>query len=659
MKEHEGTGPASPGRSRDSSGAHRVPLLAGLFLLALTLCLIGAAQVCAAKPISANQADLARPAVQLRPLAVVAAITGCDQDSDGDDVVLGTPSAKSPKGTTTPLRPMLKWSTVSGASWYDIQIFQRHTLKRAINGRYGTSLHITKSLPANVALTWRVRARNNESTGAWSRSMKFVISPPKPKSPDGAITSVTPSLQWDKLRGATRYECSISGGGVHLTKSGLTTASYTFGQALPANVPLTWKVRGSNSEGKGVWSRSIAFVVAPDHPSLTIIANDQSKTYGAMLPLGDSAFTTVGLLPGDSVTSVTLSSAGAAASATASRSPYAIVPSAAGGAGLDKYAITYVNGSLTVGRRALTIGGATANDKFYDGTTTATVDFSGASLIGAVDGDAVTIAASGCSANFASATIGTATTVTVTGVTLGGLDAGNYTVSQPAGLSADIIEPIVAVSSETAPLQGPGYSSGCFIPSGTATGDLVFALVQARNSWLAVPPLGSTVGDWTKVRDYSYTGPAYGTPYYYYYALYYLQVGATVPWHDTWDFPTSVYQISVTNVTYRGATYDTASTVPYITNDTSLTAGSVTTSTAGEGLLFVGGAFDPAGIGTVSVSGAPAGFTTSVDVSSNNFMGYFALADDPQTSAAPSGARTATLTVSTDLKQAWLVALKP
>jgi hypothetical protein len=548
---------------------------------------------------------------------------------------------------------------VSGASSYDLQIFRGNRLERFFNGHHSTSRHLLNSLPANVDLTWRVRAKAAGSTGAWSKSMRFIILPPRPESPGGAITSQTPTLQWDKLRGATRYECSISGAGMHLTKSGISTLSYAFGQALPTNVPLTWKVRGSNSDGKGVWSRVVAFTVVPGQPPLTITATDRGKTYGEALPLGGSDFTTAGLLPGDSVTSVTLSSTGAAASAPVSGSPYAIVPSAAAGTGLDKYTITYVNGGLTVGRRALTISGAVAEDKFYDGATTATVDFSGAGLGGVIAGDTVTIDSSAYSADFASASIGIDKPVTVAGVGPGGPDAGNYTVTQPTGLTADIAPLSTAVSSSTAPLQGPGYSAGCFIPSGTATGDLVFAVVQARNPWLAVPPLGATVGDWTKIGDYSYAGPAYGTPYFYYYALYYLQVGAAVPWHDTWDFPAIIYQISVTNVTYRGATFDTASNVPYTTDDTSLTAGSVTPAAAGELLLFAGGAFDPSGVGTVSVSTAPTGFTTDVNVSSNNFLGYFALATDPQASAAPSGARTATLTVSTDLKQAWLIALKP
>jgi hypothetical protein len=168
------------------------------------------------------------------------------------------------------------------------------------------------------------------------------------------------------------------------------------------------------------------------------------------------------------------------------------------------------------------------------------------------------------------------------------------------------------------------------------------------------------VGDWTKIGDYSYSASISGTTHYFYHALYYLQVGTSVPWHDTWDFfPAYLDNISVTNTTYRGATFDTASNVPYTTADTSLTAGSVTPAGVGELLLFAGGAYDPSGIGTVLVSTAPTGFTTDANVSSNEFLGYFALATDPQASAAASGDRTATLTASTNVKQAWLIALKP
>ncbi len=210
--------------------------------------------------------------------------------------------------------------------------------------------------------------------------MKFVISPPGPAAPSATITSDAPTFRWNKLKGAATYDCTVSGGGLHLAKSGLTTLSYKFGQALPAERPSQVEGPRQQRRRQGRLEHGRRVHRRAGCPPLTITANDRSKTYGHALALGSSAFATAGLLPGDSVTSVTLSSTGAAAAADVSGSPYAIVPSAALGTGLDKYAITYVDGSLTVNRRALTISGAVASDKFYDGTTTATVVFTGASL---------------------------------------------------------------------------------------------------------------------------------------------------------------------------------------------------------------------------------------------------------------------------------------
>ena len=82
------------------------------------------------------------------------------------------------------------------------------------------------------------------------------------------------------------------------------------------------------------------------------------KTYGDLVTFAGTEFTPAGLVNGDVVTSVTLTSAGAAAAAAVGT--YPIVPSAAIGTGLGNYTITYTNGTLTVDPAALTI---TANDR--------------------------------------------------------------------------------------------------------------------------------------------------------------------------------------------------------------------------------------------------------------------------------------------------------
>ena len=80
--------------------------------------------------------------------------------------------------------------------------------------------------------------------------------------------------------------------------------------------------------------------------ALTITANSGDKAYGDTAAFAGTEFTAVGLLAGDSVGSVTLTSTGAAADAAVGT--YPIVPSAAVGTGLANYDISYDNGTLTV-----------------------------------------------------------------------------------------------------------------------------------------------------------------------------------------------------------------------------------------------------------------------------------------------------------------------
>jgi hypothetical protein len=85
---------------------------------------------------------------------------------------------------------------------------------------------------------------------------------------------------------------------------------------------------------------------------LTITANNAIKNYGAMLTFAGTEFTTGTLYNADRVASVTLISAGAAATATvASPGPiYSISSRSAIGTGLGNYTITYANGTLAVNK---------------------------------------------------------------------------------------------------------------------------------------------------------------------------------------------------------------------------------------------------------------------------------------------------------------------
>ena len=129
------------------------------------------------------------------------------------------------------------------------------------------------------------------------------------------------------------------------------------------------------------------------------------------------------------------------------------------------YDVTYVsNTTSTIHKAPLTVTGTTVANKVYDGTTTATL--SGGTLVGVVGTDDITLTQDG---TFADKNAGTGKIVTAAD-TIGGTDVGNYTLTQPTGLSANITPKALTIS---------GLSSASKVYDGTTTavvnGTAVFA----------------------------------------------------------------------------------------------------------------------------------------------------------------------------------------
>jgi hypothetical protein len=116
----------------------------------------------------------------------------------------------------------------------------------------------------------------------------------------------------------------------------------------------------------------------------------------------------------------------------------------------------------TISPKNLTISGAVANDKTYDANDTATINWTNAQLNGVVTGDTVSIDHSAYAAHFADKNVGTNKPVTVTGVGLTGSDSGDYTVSQPSGLTASISKAPLDISavSDSKTYDGTTTSTG-------------------------------------------------------------------------------------------------------------------------------------------------------------------------------------------------------
>jgi len=137
-------------------------------------------------------------------------------------------------------------------------------------------------------------------------------------------------------------------------------------------------------------------------------------------------------------------------------------------------------GTLSIARKALSISGIVALDKPYDGTTSANASGTPA-LVGVEPGDTVVLGGTPAFA-FADPEAGTNKPVSVSGYAISGASASNYSLAQPAGLTANI------TSDPAVPAMANATVNGTFsVPLShtiSATGaSLSFALANG-----ALPP---------------------------------------------------------------------------------------------------------------------------------------------------------------------------
>lgn len=161
------------------------------------------------------------------------------------------------------------------------------------------------------------------------------------------------------------------------------------------------------------------------------------------------------------------------------------------GAQAGNYTLTQPIGlTANITQKSVTVTGATAQDKVYNTTTAATI--SGATLVGIIGSDAVTVSGSG---TFASPNAGTGIAVTAA-LSLSGLDAGNYTLTQPSGLSANITKanPVFTTSPIAVTVGGTYNLPGANVSS-TSDGALSYTITAGGNATLAGATItGAVVG---------------------------------------------------------------------------------------------------------------------------------------------------------------------
>ena len=145
---------------------------------------------------------------------------------------------------------------------------------------------------------------------------------------------------------------------VTLSSAG-TAAAATFVGPGP-----TYAITVSAAAGTGLGNYMISYTpgtLTISQASLSVAASNVSKTYGDVYTFDTTTpstdFSVTGLKNSDTVASVALSSAGAAAAATfvAPGPTYAITVGSASGTGLGNYIISYTPATLTITQAALSV----------------------------------------------------------------------------------------------------------------------------------------------------------------------------------------------------------------------------------------------------------------------------------------------------------------
>jgi len=190
----------------------------------------------------------------------------------------------------------------------------------------------------------------------------------------------------------------------------------------------------------------------------------------------------VGVESGDAVTIDATGTASFADKTVGTAKPVTVIGYTINGADAANYSLTQPSGltaNITV--KALTITGITADNKVYNGLTTATLSGT-AALVGVESGDAVTLGGTPA-ASFATAAVDVTKPVTVTGYSISGIDAANYTLTQPTGLTADITPaPLTITANAVSKYHGETITS-------PATGVTAFTSTGLQN--------GETIGSVT------------------------------------------------------------------------------------------------------------------------------------------------------------------
>jgi hypothetical protein len=173
------------------------------------------------------------------------------------------PAATGPSGAIATNLPTFSWSSVAGATSYEIWLTDQTTGTTVTYPNLtGTSWTPPQPLNLGDRYIWWVGAVVGQ-TIAWDSALRFSIQPTG-SGPSGVIATNLPTFSWNSVTGAASYEIWLTDqtSNTTVTYPNLTGTSWTPPQALKLGDSYIWWV-GAVQGQTIAWDTALKFVIQP------------------------------------------------------------------------------------------------------------------------------------------------------------------------------------------------------------------------------------------------------------------------------------------------------------------------------------------------------------------------------------------------------------
>lgn len=237
---------------------------------------------------------------------------GLTQDLVQTGIVVGTDNVKvdfeitappaqpfdlSPGGTIADLTPTFSWSSIPGASRYDLWVNDLTSGQSGIirNPNVSTnSFTPTTPLTAGHSYLWTVRAVNEDGVaGDWAGHIGFSITLGAPSllapADDATTADATPAFEWSAVASADHYDLWVNdlttGQSGIIRNPNVSGTTYTPPGDLPGGHTFIWTVRAiRGDDSAGEWAPHRQFSVGLGTPIVTAptggaVTDDDTPTF--------------------------------------------------------------------------------------------------------------------------------------------------------------------------------------------------------------------------------------------------------------------------------------------------------------------------------------------------------------------------------------------